>query len=356
MAYRVVQWATGSVGVWSLRQIIDDPSLELAGVWVSGPAKHGIDAGELCGRPSTGVLATSSKDAIMELDADAVVHAPAGAAVGEALDFDDDVRRLLASGKDVISTVSYYSPIIEGPERMTMLQAACEEGGSTLYGGGLDPGFVCDRVAALLTGSVAQVEQIRMIETLDISRHHSAALMQGVGFGKRPEELALDAPEVQYFAQRLFPGAVAKLADMLGIRLDEVRLNGEIEFALASEDLELEWGRIERGGLSGMRYEYAGLRDGEPFITHQWVHFAHRADVPDGWLMPPEPEPGEAMPYLVTVEIDGRPSLRTELLYTDAEDTVWLPTAATCIRAIPDVCSAPPGFLQEHVFGSWSGR
>ena len=53
MPYRVIQWATGSVGAWSLRQIIDNPDLELAGVWVSGAAKDGKDAGELCGRPTT---------------------------------------------------------------------------------------------------------------------------------------------------------------------------------------------------------------------------------------------------------------------------------------------------------------
>src|SRR5271156_2060705 len=118
MPYRVIQWATGSVGAWSLRQIIDNPDLELAGVWVSGAAKDGKDAGELCGRPTTGVRATSDKDAIMAVDADVVIHCPTALGPQEALPFDDDVARLLASGKDVISTLSYYSPLIEGPERM----------------------------------------------------------------------------------------------------------------------------------------------------------------------------------------------------------------------------------------------
>ena len=86
MTYRVVQWATGAVGRFSLQQIIDDPELELAGVWVSGPAKHGKDAGELCGRPPTGVTATSSRDAIQALDADIVIHCPAPLGA-----FDDDV-------------------------------------------------------------------------------------------------------------------------------------------------------------------------------------------------------------------------------------------------------------------------
>ena len=46
MTYRVIQWGTGAVGSCSLRQIIDHPELELAGVWVSGPGKAGKDAAE----------------------------------------------------------------------------------------------------------------------------------------------------------------------------------------------------------------------------------------------------------------------------------------------------------------------
>ena len=58
---RVIQWATGSVGSAQLREVIDDPTLELVGVFVFSPAKAGVDAGTLVGRGHTGVLATASK-------------------------------------------------------------------------------------------------------------------------------------------------------------------------------------------------------------------------------------------------------------------------------------------------------
>ena len=47
MTYRVIQWTTGNVGRYSLRQILDHPELELAGVYVTSDAKRGRDAGEL---------------------------------------------------------------------------------------------------------------------------------------------------------------------------------------------------------------------------------------------------------------------------------------------------------------------
>ena len=45
MKMRVIQWATGPVGAAQLREIIDAPDLELAGVFVYSPEKVGVDAG-----------------------------------------------------------------------------------------------------------------------------------------------------------------------------------------------------------------------------------------------------------------------------------------------------------------------
>ncbi|MHB8696140.1 MAG: hypothetical protein ACYDHH_33425, partial [Solirubrobacteraceae bacterium] len=184
-----MQWSTGAVGIWSLRAIIDAPDLELAGVWVSSPAKEGRDAGDLCGRASTGVLATTSVEEILALDADVVIHCQRACEGNQALKFDDDVIRLLESGKNVISTVSYFSPRIEGPDLMAELDAACSAGQSTVFGAGIDPGFVCDRVPALISGMCSEVEQIRMVETYDPSRHPVAEFMLTLGFGKLPEEI-----------------------------------------------------------------------------------------------------------------------------------------------------------------------
>lgn len=56
--YKVVQWATGSVGRTTLRRIIDHPDLELVGLYTYGSEKVGVDAGTLAKRPPTGGKAT----------------------------------------------------------------------------------------------------------------------------------------------------------------------------------------------------------------------------------------------------------------------------------------------------------
>ena len=346
--YRVVQWATGMVGQNALRGILDHPELELVGVWVSDPAKHGRDAGDLCGRPPTGVLATSDREEIYGLDADIVLHSPR-ALPEDGLD--DDVVALLESGKNVVSTASFWAPLVEGEELTARLDSAARAGGVTLLGSGLDPGFVCDRVPALLTGAVKDIEQISMIETWDPSRHPVAAMLFDLGFGKRPEEISLDSPWTHYYAQRLFPAAVGKLAMLLGVELDEIKLDGNIEFAIADHDVETSAGLIKAGTLSGLAYTYVGYRGGRPLIRHQWVHFVDRDGAPDNWLKAPTAANGSDNPYLVSVKITGRPNLHVDMLFSDPEDPVWMPTATVAVNSIPAVCAAPPGILYEPTVG-----
>lgn len=41
MALRVVQWATGGVGVAAVNGVLEHPELELVGCWVHSPDKAG---------------------------------------------------------------------------------------------------------------------------------------------------------------------------------------------------------------------------------------------------------------------------------------------------------------------------
>lgn len=354
LTYRVVQWATGAVGVWGLKQIIDHPDLELVGVWVSSDAKAGKDAGEIADRPPTGVIATTSREEILALDADVVIHTAVAVNADGHLPFDDDVEALLRSGKNVISTASYFSPRMDGPEITERMQKAATDAGVTLYGGGIDPGFVFDRVAATLTGSIHDIRQIRMIESQDVADHPSLTLLSEVGFGKKPEQLSMDSPGVQYYGGRLLCAAVGKLADQLGLEIDSVQPS-RVEHVLAETDLETSIGTIKAGTISAVLHEFSAFRDGHAVIQHQWVTYMDRASVPDDWYLGPERREGEPKPYVARIEIEGKPNLVTEMVYTDPDDetSYSFPTAAVCINSIPDVVDAAPGLLQEEVFGRW---
>ena len=72
---RVVVWSTGTIGRHAIAGIDAHPDLELVGVWVSNPDKHGKDAGVLAdlGR-ELGIPATTDRDELIALAPDAIVH------------------------------------------------------------------------------------------------------------------------------------------------------------------------------------------------------------------------------------------------------------------------------------------
>src|SRR2546423_1241043 len=108
MTYRIVQWGTGNVGRHALRMILERPDFELVGVRVYNPDKVGKDAGELVGVGPVGVIATNDVDAVVALDADCVCYTPLGTTLDDPTQPLDDICRLLASGKNVVSSAYEY--------------------------------------------------------------------------------------------------------------------------------------------------------------------------------------------------------------------------------------------------------
>src|SRR5688572_27287933 len=128
--YRVVQWATGSIGQIAIRHFAENPIYDLVGVYVTSDEKHGKDAGELAGIAPLGVVATKVIDEVVALDADCVNYAPLYADV-------DDMARILRSGKNIVTPVGFVYPKALDPKVVEQLESACQEGGTTLHGAGI---------------------------------------------------------------------------------------------------------------------------------------------------------------------------------------------------------------------------
>ena len=129
---RVIQWATGNVGRHAVAAVHDHPDLALVGALVYSDAKAGRDVGELCGIGEIGVVATKDPEQILALDADCVLYMPQGEM--NPMGALDDICRLLASGKNVVSTAvtPFIYPRSAGRAVVDRLEAACAEGGHVL--------------------------------------------------------------------------------------------------------------------------------------------------------------------------------------------------------------------------------
>lgn len=106
--YRLIIWGPGDMGGRALRTALQSPDFDVVGVKVFDPRKNGRDIGELAGLAPIGLTATTSKERILALDADCVVHTPTTPALVQGAD--TDVIDLLESGKNVISAASYHNP------------------------------------------------------------------------------------------------------------------------------------------------------------------------------------------------------------------------------------------------------
>jgi 2,4-diaminopentanoate dehydrogenase len=337
MSYRIIQWATGAIGKTCLRQVIDHPDLELVGLYVHSDRKAGLDAGDIARRPKTGVIATQSEDEIVALKADCVLYLPLNA--GDVKLHDKTIKRLLRSGKNVITTVAHIYPKAISAEYARGFEEACQEGGSTLFGTGINPGFISERIAVAMTGTCTHVDDVTVSEVYNLGEVKSAPfIFEQAGVGKRPEFFKAGGTPMHTVFEHIFGEVITYAGVELKTRFDQIV--PDHEFAAATRDVQLAAGTAPAGGVINFRWRWRGMVAGKPFFTIQMLWIGDRSldgwDKNDGWEIDIRGLPGIHM-RIDLIEPEG---LR------DKSKAMQYCVAGPVIRAIPAVCKAPPGVLE----------
>jgi len=323
------------VGIHAVPAIAAHPDLELAGLWVHSDAKAGRDAGEICGVAPLGVVATQDVDALLESGADCVCYM-ANSDVRPHLVV-TDLCRMLAAGLNVVNTsyVPLLFPSAAGPGVGEQLAAACEEGGTSLYTSGLDPGFGNAGITVHALALCKEVRTVRMAEIVNYATWDNPFTMfEIMGFGKAdPAESLLLSPGSTALAW----GPVIELvASAIGLELDGIDEWHDI--IRADKAFDIASGTVAAGGISGMRFEIRGMVDGEARIVVEHVTRLRDEDAPD-WPQ------GEGY----RIDIAGEPNVHVQVqLSSDIGDhnhAGCLATAMHVVNAIPAVVDADPGVL-----------
>jgi 4-hydroxy-tetrahydrodipicolinate reductase len=339
---RVIQWTTGNVGRRSLRAILRHPDLELVGVFAHGPEKVGVDAADLCGHETpSGVLATADVDALIALAPDVCSYNPVWPDV-------DLLCRLLEAGIDVSSTAGFITGRSMGAEAVERLRAAGERGGATMFGTGVNPGFV--NFFALVSAQICdRVDQVRVLESVDASAYESKETQESVGFAQ-----PLDTPglvDMTRAGSAVFEDAVALMADALGVELDEITF--DCDYAPATADNDLGFMLIPEGTVSAIDGRWRGRAGGRDVIvlTYQWT-MGRNVDAPF------------KVRHGYFVEIDGEPAVRSQFQILPPPD--WsepgymglgmIMTAMPSVNAIPAVVAAPPGIATHATLPQVTAR
>jgi 4-hydroxy-tetrahydrodipicolinate reductase len=354
MNHRIIQWGTGNVGKHALRTIIERPGFDLVGLRVYNPEKVGTDAGELLGGPPVGVLATDDVDAIVALDADCVCYTALGSTLDERGGPLDDMCRLVASGKNVVSSAveyfAYFRPGLElkgAGDAHERLKRACQEGKSSFFHVGINPGYAMDMWPLTMTRLCSRIDHLHAIEVVDMTRYPSFHMVrEAMGFGLPPDAPnAVDTIMGDVYESPFYL-SMRMIADGLGIELEDVRFHRDV--AVATESLTIAAGTIEAGTVAATRFHYQGIRHGRPVITLEWIWRASDDVAPD-WPV------GDARWIL---RVDGNPSIDSTIDIATTEDAgrgTSIAVATLLLNAVPTVCAAAPGILDNLTLPAHSG-
>jgi len=330
---RVIQWATGSVGKHAVAAVHAHPDLELVGTLVYSGAKADRDVGEICGIGPIGVQTTNDPDAIVAMDADCVLYMPQGEM--NPMGALDDICRLLASGKNVISTAvtALIYPQSMGRRVTERLQESCSKGRTSFHGTGIEPGWAAEVLPLTMSALFRRIDSLLVQELMDYTTYDSAEMLFDImGFGKRPDDAVPMADPT--LAGLTFRAPLMLLADGLGASVDDYVYHREV--ALAAEAFDVKAGRVEAGTVAAQRFGYTAVVGGRPALMVE--HITRLGD-------DQAPEWPAGRGWKVTVE--GAPSMVLESkIATHGEDETdqgCLGTAMHAVHAISPVCAAAPG-------------
>ena len=331
---RVVQWTTGNVARQAMRAILRRPDLELVGVYAFSDDKVGKDAGELARLGETvGVAATNDIDALLALKPDCVLYMPLHPDIGH-------LTTLLRSGVNVLSTAAFITGRSYGEAARKELEQAALDGGASLFGTGVNPGFA-DYLTAVASGVSRDVSYVRVLESFNIGTWAGDANQDELGWG-RPAGDPGHADDIAA-ATAVFGDAVESMGEMFGVTLDDIRC--AVDFAHAKSDVVAIPGRsIKAGTVAG--------------IEARWIGSVAGTDVIEAavrWTVAPDLEPDWDVAMAYQIEITGYPqvNVRAEVLPADMENMSLddmlaigsVITAMPVVNAIPGVVAARPGIV-----------
>ncbi len=289
---RVFQVATGNLGTETIGRIQKHPDLELVCLHCYSPEKVGRDAGEIVGLAPLGVTATGTVEEILAARPDVLTF--------HGVFPDEDLYvKVLEAGINIATTADWITgyqrdtnhPHPSGRKVSELIADACERGGSTFYGTGMNPGL--NQILGIVhTADVAEIEHISVTESVDVSCHHSVETWKAVGYGRPADDPTI--PDSLYKYTAVFADSVYLMADAFGLELDEVRFIYEL--GACTKDVDLGWYQLPKGSLGGSYISYQGIADGVTRIESNLE-----------WQMTPHTDPSWDIKGCYITQITGDP-------------------------------------------------
>lgn len=259
---RVIQYGLGAIGRAAAQLVLSKPSLQLVGAVDRDPTVVGRDLGEVLELGKKLGLTVSDKPAVLfaQVQADAVIHCT----TSSFLDAYEQLTEIARAGLHcVTSCEEAMYPHYRHKLLADKLNDFCVRKPVAMVGTGVNPGFVMDTLALVLTAACQRVDAVRVLRIVDVATRREA-LQRKVGVGMTEVEFEALNKERRIGHVGL-PESLVFLADSLGWGLDEI--NEIIAPVVADKPLKTQFFTLKPGMVAGTRHFARGLRQGREVLT-----------------------------------------------------------------------------------------
>lgn len=341
---RVILHGLGGVGQKIAKLVVEKPFLECVGAVTANSEDWGKDLGELLGLgKKLGIEVSSSlSEKIEATKADAVLDATKSL----VKDIQDYIFTSIRAGLNFVSVCEELAyPWVDSPQIAKEIDELAKGYSVTVFGTGINPGFIGDLVPLMFTAPCKNVNRIISNRTTNAAGLGASAVGP-FAIGESEEE----------FKKRLAEGTlkgftghreiIRELADALGWKI--ANIERKVEPQVSTIQRRGQFFTIESGKVCGVKTETSGFRDdGEMVITltlmvvFQPTEEASKEDAKLGF------KAGDF------ITIDGDPKLAIEVKgFSDAAQL----TANHAVNSIPYVIHARPGLLSPKDFPPFAPR
>ncbi len=324
---RVVSFGLGPIGLSAARLAASKSTLQLVGAIDVDPEKVGRDLGELLGQdPMYVAVEADAEAALQRLKPDVVIHCTSSFMPVVAEQLETAAR----CGVNVVSSSEeLLVPDLQHGDIAAAIDSAAKEGGASVLGTGVNPGYVMDFMAVVASAVTFDVRSVKCTRVVDAATRRMP-LQKKVGAGMTQAEFKKQL-ETGRFGHIGMRESVALVARGLGFNVDSI--DQTVEPVIAAEDHKTQFLTVKEGQVAGIRNHGYGRTDGQTLIHLDLSMYVGA------------PEPRD------TVVLESTPPVHLSFPGGIAGDEA---TAAVLVNNLHGVVAARPGLVS--VLDVWPPR
>jgi len=234
------------------------------------------------------------------------------------------IIKIIENGMNVISTAEEMAyPKANEPDLAKNIDEIAKQKGVSVLGTGINPGFIMDLLAVVLTGATVDVSSLEIKRVNSLSPF-GPTVMEEQGVGITLDDFNEKVKNNELAGHVGFKESIYMMADALGVTIEDFQQ--QMKPIVTSTDRKSAYGEALKGNLAGIDMTAQGYVDKKLFI-----------DMKHPQQIEPEIEGTQTGDY---IKIYGKPNINMSIT---PEIDGGLGTIAMCVNMMPQVINADPG-------------